>query len=96
MMPIIQSPAQLVEVYGKDAAANFPDQPRLTNHLPPKASGNPNGARHFEWLGYQTVKGVSESKAKGVFGKKTPTESHSDPARALLLPQEITSLGKGP
>ena len=54
----------------------------------------PNSAAAPKWLGYQTVKGVSESKTKGIFSKKTPSESTSDQRRALLLPQEITSLGK--
>lgn len=95
MMPIIQSPAQLVEVYGKDAAQTFQTNHALQIIYPPKASETQTARDISEWLGYQTVKGVSESKAKGVFGKKTPTESHSDQRRALLLPQEITSLGKG-
>jgi len=92
MMPIIQSPAQVVEVYGKDAAQTF-----TTNHaaqivFPPKASELQTAKDVSEWLGYQTVTGISESKRKGVFVKKTPSESHSDQRRALLLPQEITSL----
>ena len=95
MMPIIQSPAQLVEVYGKDAAQTFQTNHALQIIYPPKASETQTARDISEWLGYQTVKGVSESKAKGVFGKRTPTESHSDQRRALLLPQEITGLGKG-
>jgi len=92
MMPIIQSPAQVVEVYGKDAAQTF-----TTNHaaqivFPPKASELQTAKDVSEWLGYQTVTGVSESKRKGIFVKKAPSESHSDQRRALLLPQEITSL----
>lgn len=93
MMPIIQSPAQVIEVYGKDAAQTF-----TTNHaaqivFPPKASELQTAKDVSEWLGYQTVKGVSESKRTGIFVKKAPSESHSDQRRALLLPQEITSLG---
>lgn len=95
MMPIIQSPAQLIEVYGKDAAQTFQTNHALQIIYPPKASETQTARDISEWLGYQTVKGISESKAKGMFGKKTPTESLSDQRRALLLPQEITSLGKG-
>ena len=94
MMPIIQSPAQLVEVYGKEAAQTFTTNHALNIVFPPKASETQTARDISEWLGYQTVKGVSESKAKGMFGKKTPTESQSDQRRALLLPQEITSLGQ--
>jgi type IV secretion system protein VirD4 len=61
---------------------------------PPKASETQTARDISEWLGYQTVKGTSVSKSKNLFGKKTPTESMSDQRRALLLPQEITSLGK--
>lgn len=93
MLPIIQSPAQLVEVYGQAAAETF-----TTNHagqiiFPPKATETKTAKDISEWLGYQTVKGTSESKGKGVFTKKTASQSTSDQRRALLLPQEITSLG---
>lgn len=94
MLPIIQSPTQLVEVYGKEAAATF-----TTNHaaqivFPPKASEVETAKNISEWLGYQTVKNASESKTKGIFTKRTPSENTSDHRRALLLPQEITGLGK--
>lgn len=94
MMPIIQSPAQLVEVYGKDAAQTFSTNHALTIVFPPKASETQNACDISEWLGYQTVKGVSESKGKGLFTKKEKSESESDQRRALMLPQEITSLGQ--
>jgi type IV secretion system protein VirD4 len=94
MLPIIQSPAQLVEVYGKDAAQTFQTNHALQIIYPPKASETQTARDISEWLGYQTVKGFSESKAKGWFAKKTPNETASDQKRALLLPQEITSLGK--
>jgi len=94
MLPIIQSPAQVVDVYGKEAAQTFTTNHALQIVFPPKASELETARNISEWLGYQTVKGVSESKAKGLFQKKTPTESASDQRRALLLPQEITSLGR--
>lgn len=94
MLPIIQSPAQLVEVYGKDAAQTFQTNHALQIIFPPKASETQTARDISEWLGYQTVKGFSESKAKGFLAKKTPNETASDQKRALLLPQEITSLGK--
>jgi len=94
MMPIIQSPAQLVEVYGKDAAQTFQTNHALQIIYPPKASETQTARDISEWLGYQTVKGISVSKSKVLFGKRTPSESASDQRRALLLPQEITSLGR--
>lgn len=94
MMPIIQSPAQLVEVYGKDAAQTFTTNHALNIIFPPKASETQTAKDISEWLGYQTVKGSSTSKPKGLFAKnKQGSESESDQRRAMLLPQEITSLG---
>lgn len=94
MMPIVQSPAQIVDTYGKEAAQTFTTNHALQIIYPPKASETQTAEDISKWLGYQTVKGVSESRAKGIFGKKTPTQNHSDQRRALLLPQEITSLGQ--
>lgn len=94
MLPIIQSPAQLVEVYGKEAAQTFTTNHALQIIFPPKASETDTARDISEWLGYETVKGYSQSKAKGMFARKTPNETASDQKRALLLPQEITSLGK--
>lgn len=94
MLPIIQSPAQLDEVYGKEAAQTFKTNHALQIIYPPKASETQTAKDISEWLGYQTVKGISLSKAKG-FGKKTPSESISDQRRALMLPQEITGMKPG-
>jgi type IV secretion system protein VirD4 len=94
MLPIIQSPAQLVEVYGKDAAQTFTTNHALQIVFPPKASELQTAKDISEWLGYQTVTGVSESKGKNLFTKREKSESLSDQRRALLLPQEITSLGR--
>lgn len=94
LLPIIQSPAQLDEVYGKDAAQTFKTNQALNIVFPPKASETQTARDISEWLGYQTVEGVSVSKARG-FGNKTPTESASDQRRALLLPQEITGMKQG-
>ena len=93
MMPIIQSPSQLVEVYGKDAAQTFTTNHALQIVFPPKASETQTARDISEWLGYQTVEGRSQSKGKGLFQNRQHTESTSDQRRALLLPQEITSLG---
>ncbi len=93
MLPIIQSPSQLVETYGKEAAQTFSTNHALNIVFPPKASETENAKSISEWLGYQTVKSVSESKQKFFSKNRSPTENTSDQRRALLLPQEITSLG---
>ena len=94
MLPIIQSPAQIVEVYGKDAAQTFTTNHALQVVFPPKASELQTAKDISDWLGYQTVKGVSESKGKNIFTRREKSENVSDQRRALLLPQEITSLGR--
>lgn len=92
MMPIIQSPSQLVDVYGEHAASTFQTNHALQIVYPPKANEIKTAKEISEWLGYQTVKGTSHSKGKGLFAKKTQSESTSDQRRALMLPQEITSM----
>jgi type IV secretion system protein VirD4 len=94
MLPIIQSPAQLVEVYGREAATTFTTNHALQIVFPPKATEVQTAKDISEWLGYQTVKGTSESKAKAIFARRERTVNTSDQRRALLLPQEITGLGK--
>ena len=94
MLPIIQSPAQVVDVYGKHAAETFTTNHALQIVFPPKATETETAESISKWLGYQTVKGVSESKGKSLFSKREKSESTSDQRRALLLPQEITNLGK--
>ena len=94
MMPIIQSPSQLMEVYGKDAAQTFTTNHALQIVFPPKASETQTAKDISEWLGYQTVKGVSESKGTEIFSKRNKSENISDQRRALMLPQEITGLGQ--
>lgn len=93
MMPIIQSPSQLVEVYGKEAARTFAVNHALNVVFPPKASDTETARDMSEWLGYQTVKATSVSKGKGPFNRKPASTSTSDQKRALMLPQEISGLG---
>jgi len=93
MMPVIQSPSQLVDVYGKDAAQTFHANHALQIVFPPKASESATARDISEWLGYQTVKGISESRSKGFTGS-AKSENVSAQRRALLLPQEITGLGQ--
>lgn len=94
LLTIIQSPSQPVDVYGEAVAENF-----TTNHaaqivFAPKRTEIKLAQQISEWLGYKTVKGLSESRGKGLFKKKSASESESDQKRALVLPQEVTSLGQ--
>lgn len=92
MMPIIQSPSQIVEVYGKDAAVTFQSNHALSIIYPPKATETEVAENISKWLGYETVKGVSVSSPSGL-SNGNRSKSESDQRRALLLPQEIISLG---
>ncbi len=94
MMPIIQSPAQLTDVYGREAAETFRTNHALNIVFPPKASETETARDISEWLGYTTTKSASKSRNTEIFKKRNSSESVSDQRRALLLPQEITSLGQ--
>lgn len=95
MLPIIQSPNQLVEVYGQDVAQTFTTNHALNIIFPPKASETQTAKDISEWLGNQTVKSVSKSRSNNMFKTDGNTNSTSEQSRALMLPQEITSLGEG-
>lgn len=92
MMPIIQSPSQLVEVYGKDAAVTFQSNHALSIIYPPKATEIETAEAISKWLGDETVKSVSKSRSAG-FSSGNGSNSTSDQRRALMLPQEIIALG---
>ncbi|PKO47120.1 MAG: type IV secretion protein [Betaproteobacteria bacterium HGW-Betaproteobacteria-22] len=94
MLPIIQSPAQLVDVYGADAAQTFTTNHALNIIFPPKASETQTAKDISEWLGYETVKSVSQSRSRRLFKQDNDSNSTSEQQRALMLPQEITSLGQ--
>jgi type IV secretion system protein VirD4 len=92
MLPIVQSPAQIRDVYGREAADTF-----MVNH----AVQIVFAPREFrvaqeisESLGFQTVKARSVSKKLDWWKEKQPSESVSDHRRALLLPQEVRDIGE--
>jgi len=90
MLPIIQSPAQLRDIYGAEQAKTF-----ITNHalrviFPPKDVETSEEISRS--LGDTTVK--SRSKTKQLSGQGGRSYSESDQRRALLLPQEIRQLGQ--
>lgn len=89
MLPIIQSPAQLRDTYGHDAAETFMENHALQIIFAPK---NIKIAKEIsESLGTETVKNTS--KTKQLIGKGR-SESQSDTGRALLLPQEVKNIGR--
>jgi len=97
LLPIIQSPTQLVEVYGSEIAQTFTTNHALNIIFPPKASETKTANDISEWLGYKTVTGISVTKSKSIFKRSSADQNlqFSEQQRALMLPQEITSLGEG-
>ena len=94
VMTIIQSPEQLVAIYGRDAAKNYSKNHALKIVYPPKASDTEVAREISEMLGYQTVMSKSDTTSKGFFGNNPGSENKSPQRRALLLPQEISTIGK--
>ncbi|MCL1079442.1 type IV secretory system conjugative DNA transfer family protein [Parashewanella spongiae] len=90
LLTIIQSPAQLREIYGHDGAETLIENHAMQIVFAPK---NPKVAREIsETLGNTTINNLSRSKQ--LSGKGGRSESISDHQRALLLPQEIIQLGQ--
>lgn len=89
LMTIFQSPAQVREAYGNDAAETYFENHQLRIVYTP---ANMKVAREIsEELGNQTV--TSVSKSRQVWGgARGGTDSASDQARALLLPQEVAQI----
>ncbi len=93
---VIQSPSQLREVYGQNAAET------ITKSLAARIVFQPrdmvDAKEISEELGFTTVKGRSRSRPRR-FGFSTGHSSHhgtvteSEQRRALMLPQEVQSLG---
>ena len=87
IVTIVQSPAQLREVYGPDAATNY-----MTNHavevvFTPKE--HDVATQLSERFGYDTVESRSRSRGTGFSRSSSRSETTSDQRRALMLPQEL-------
>lgn len=90
LMPIFQSPSQVRELYGEEAAkAFFQNHPIRIAFTPPDMGVATEISRE---LGTYTVKARSVSRPSA-FSKGTRSMSESDHARALLLPQEVKAIG---
>ena len=92
---IIQTPAQLREVYGIHNAETLLKSLAARIIFAPKDFSD---AREIsDELGFQTVRVKSVSKPAGAFfgagGGRSKSESVSEQRRALLLPQEVKELG---
>jgi type IV secretion system protein VirD4 len=92
LLPIFQSPSQVREVYGEDAARAF-----FQNHAV-RISYTPAdmdvATEISKELGNVGVKASSVSRSQTMGSKGSRSVSDSEQARALLLPQEVKDIGE--
>ena len=88
---VIQTPSQLLDLYGKHGAATMMETLKVRIVFPPSNAEDAHAISNE--LGYKTVAGISRTiPAMGVGVARAPSVSMSDQRRALLLPQEIKLL----
>lgn len=92
LMPILQSPAQLVEIYGVNAAENFSENHAVKVVFPPDASNTKIAKEISNWFGFTTIQNESRSRASSIFGKRDASVNETNIQRPLMMPQEITAL----
>jgi type IV secretion system protein VirD4 len=94
MLPIVQSLEQIVDVYGREAAANFIKNHEVKVIFPPDDIDE--AERVSRSLGYLTERarstGFSRSSGFDRSSNVSRNENISEQRRALLLPQEIREL----
>lgn len=91
LLPVIQSPSQLVSVYGPEDARTF-----ITNHalqvlFAPKEQKD--AEEYSEMLGYETFQVKTVTRQMGGKSGGGRSVSLSEQRRALMLPQEVKELG---
>lgn len=90
LLPIFQSPSQIRELYGEEAARTFFQNHQVRiSYTPPDMTVATEISRE---LGTYTYQARSTSRPSA-FSKGTRSMSESDHARALLLPQEVKEIG---
>ena len=96
LLLIFQTKGQLKDqaLYGPDGTENLLGNMSVQIAYPPRSDDDAKD--YSEMIGQMTYKSKSTSRGASLFaGKANKTESTSDQARAVLLPQEIKDLGKG-
>lgn len=91
VLPIFQAPSQVREVYGDDAAKTFFKNHHIRIAYTP--ADIDDATEISRELGNFTYKATSKSKPMA-FSKGNQSQSESDQARALLLPQEVKDIGE--
>jgi type IV secretion system protein VirD4 len=85
LAPVLQSPSQLVSVYGQADTDAFLENTDVRIVFRPKAE---SAKKISDMLGTETVKQQSFSKTRG----SSKSVNTSDQSRALMLPQELREL----
>jgi type IV secretion system protein VirD4 len=92
LLPIFQSPSQVREVYGEDAArAFFQNHAVRISYTPADMDA---AAEISKELGNVGMKASSVSRSRTLGSKGSHSVSDSEQARALLLPQEVREIGE--
>lgn len=89
LMPIFQSPMQVEAIYGRAAALGF-----FQNHtcrMMYEPADHETAEALSKELGTETV--TRWSKSKPLFGGKGGSQSESEQGRALMMAQELTTMG---
>ncbi|MBY6141956.1 type IV secretory system conjugative DNA transfer family protein [Leisingera daeponensis] len=90
VLTILQTPAQLADIYGQEGAKSYMDNAGVTVVFTPK---NIDEAKKIsERLGTHGMAARSESKSKYLAERKTTTISESEQKRDLMMPQELLEL----
>ncbi|WP_282128034.1 type IV secretory system conjugative DNA transfer family protein [Roseobacter litoralis] len=90
VLTIIQTPAQLSDIYGADAAAAYMDNAGVEIAFTPKSLKE---ARNLsDRFGTFAMESKSESRAKHLADSKGTTISTSEQKRALMMPQELLAM----
>lgn len=91
MMPIIQSPSQLVSVYGPEDARTFVTNHALQVLFAPKEQKD--AEEYSKMLGDETFQVKTVTRQLGGKNGGSRSVSLSEQRRALMLPQEVRELG---
>jgi type IV secretion system protein VirD4 len=90
LLPIFQSPSQVREVYGEDAAKNFFQNHAVRICYTP--ADMDVAAEISKEMGNFTVKVKSTSRSGGMSKDRSRSVSISEQSRALMLPQEVKDI----
>jgi len=91
LLPIVQSPSQLIDIYGREGAENFIENHATRIVYAPKMMKQAEEIANE--LGTITTKSESISKPREM-GKGLGNRTHSQTKRQLLLPQEVKEIGQ--